>query len=39
VAAVLAGPRYRAAAEHIRGEVAALPGPEHALALLERLIR
>ena len=39
-AAVAAGrhhPRYRRAAERLRDEIAALPGPAHALALLERL--
>jgi UDP:flavonoid glycosyltransferase YjiC (YdhE family) len=37
VAAVLADPTYRRAAERIRAEIAALPVTEHALALLERL--
>jgi UDP:flavonoid glycosyltransferase YjiC (YdhE family) len=37
VSAVLASPTYRRAAERIRDEIAALPGPEHALDLLERL--
>jgi UDP:flavonoid glycosyltransferase YjiC (YdhE family) len=37
VSAVLSEPSYRAAAEHIRDEFAALPGPEHAVALLEQL--
>ena len=37
VAAVLADPSYRRAAERLRDEIAALPGPEQALALLERL--
>jgi UDP:flavonoid glycosyltransferase YjiC (YdhE family) len=37
VAAVLSEPSYRAAAERMRDELAALPGPEHAVALLERL--
>jgi UDP:flavonoid glycosyltransferase YjiC (YdhE family) len=37
VAAVLADPAYRRAAERMRDELAALPGPEHAVALLERL--
>jgi UDP:flavonoid glycosyltransferase YjiC (YdhE family) len=37
VSAVLSEPSYRAAAERIRDEIAALPGPEHAVALLERL--
>jgi len=37
VSAVLSDPSYRAAAERLRNEFAALPGPEHAVALLERL--
>ena len=37
VLAVLGDPAYRAAAERMRDEIAALPGPEHAVALLERL--
>lgn len=37
VRAVLATPAYRANAERIRDEMAALPGPEYAVALLERL--
>jgi len=37
VATVLADPTYRRAAERLRDEIAALPGPEHAVALLERL--
>ncbi|HSH81126.1 MAG TPA: nucleotide disphospho-sugar-binding domain-containing protein, partial [Herpetosiphonaceae bacterium] len=36
-AAVLADPAYRRAAERLRDEIAVLPGPEHAVALLERL--
>jgi UDP:flavonoid glycosyltransferase YjiC (YdhE family) len=36
-AAVLADPSYRSAAERLRDELATLPGPEHAVALLERL--
>jgi UDP:flavonoid glycosyltransferase YjiC (YdhE family) len=39
VSAVLADHAYRAAAERIRDEIAALPGPEHAVALLARLVR
>jgi UDP:flavonoid glycosyltransferase YjiC (YdhE family) len=35
---VLADPTYRLNAERIRAEIAALPGPDHAVALLERLI-
>lgn len=34
---VLAEPSYRAKAVQVRDEVAARPGPEHAVALLERL--
>jgi MGT family glycosyltransferase len=37
VEAVLADRTYRTNAERIRDEIAALPGPEHALQLLERL--
>jgi len=37
VRAVLSEPSYRANAERIRDEMAALPGPEYAVALLERL--
>jgi MGT family glycosyltransferase len=37
VAAVLRDPGYRAAAERVRDEIRALPGPEHAVRLLERL--
>ncbi|MGQ0604963.1 MAG: glycosyltransferase [Anaerolineales bacterium] len=37
VAAVLADPNYRQAAERMRDEIAALPGPAHAVTLLERL--
>ena len=37
VRAVLADPTYRASAERVRDEIAALPGPEYAVALLERL--
>jgi UDP:flavonoid glycosyltransferase YjiC (YdhE family) len=37
VSAVLSNPAYRRAAERMRDEVAALPGPEVAVALLERL--
>jgi UDP:flavonoid glycosyltransferase YjiC (YdhE family) len=37
VSAVLSEPGYRAAAERIRDEFAALPGPEHAVSLLEQL--
>jgi UDP:flavonoid glycosyltransferase YjiC (YdhE family) len=37
-AAVLADPAYRRAAERLRDETAALPGPEHAVKLLERLV-
>ncbi len=38
VSAVLAEPAYRAAAAALRDELAALPGPEHAVVLLERLV-
>ena len=34
---VLADPTYRLGAERIRDEIAALPGPDHAVTLLERL--
>lgn len=37
VSAVLGEPGYRRAAERLRDEIAGLPGPEHAVALLERL--
>ncbi len=37
VRAVLADPSYRANAERLRDEMAALPGPEYAVELLERL--
>lgn len=37
VSAVLTDPSYRSAAERLGAEIAALPGPEHAVALLERL--
>ncbi len=37
VSDALSEPRYRAAAERVRDELAALPGPEHAVALVERL--
>jgi hypothetical protein len=36
VSTVLEDPSYRTAAERVRDEIRALPGPEHALALLER---
>jgi len=39
VSAVLSEGAYRRAAERLRDEIAALPGPEHAVALLERLVR
>lgn len=35
---VLETPEYRAAAGVLRDEIAALPGPEHAVGLLERLV-
>jgi hypothetical protein len=34
---VLADPTYRLNAERMRDEIAALPGPDHAVTLLERL--
>jgi UDP:flavonoid glycosyltransferase YjiC (YdhE family) len=34
---VLRNPRYRENAEHLRREIRALPEPEHAVELLERL--
>jgi len=37
VGEVLANPSYRQAAGRIRDEIAALPGPAHAVTLLERL--
>jgi MGT family glycosyltransferase len=37
VACVLSDPLYRTGAERIREEIAGLPGPEHAVRLLERL--
>lgn len=37
VSIVLADPRYRWTAERFRDEIAALPGPAHAVKLLERL--
>jgi UDP:flavonoid glycosyltransferase YjiC (YdhE family) len=37
VSAVLSDPTYRTGAERLRDEIAALPGPAHALTLLERL--
>jgi len=37
IAAMLADPTYRRNAGRVRDEIAALPGPEHALGLLERL--
>lgn len=39
VGTMLADPVYRRNAERMRDEIAALPGPEYALALLERLVR
>ena len=37
VRTVLSDPSYRTNAERLRGEMAALPGPEYAVELLERL--
>jgi UDP:flavonoid glycosyltransferase YjiC (YdhE family) len=39
VQTILGDPSYRRNAERVRDEMAALPGPEHAVALLERLAR
>lgn len=39
VETVLGDPRYRAAAERVRDEIAALPGPEAAVAALARIGR
>jgi UDP:flavonoid glycosyltransferase YjiC (YdhE family) len=39
VATVLDNPSYRRAAERMRDEIAALPGPEYAVGLLERLVK
>ena len=36
---VLADPTYRLSAEGMRDEIAALPGPDHAVTLLERLAK
>src|SRR6266508_4483240 len=38
VSTVLANPTYRQAAERMRDEIAALPGPAYAVMLLERLV-
>lgn len=38
VSTVLEDPSYRTAAERVRDEIRALPGPEHAVTLLERLL-
>jgi MGT family glycosyltransferase len=38
-ATVLADPRYRRNAERLRDEIAAMPPPDHAVALLEELCR
>ena len=38
VVAMLGDPRYAAAAAAVAREVAAMPGPEHAVGLLERLV-
>jgi UDP:flavonoid glycosyltransferase YjiC (YdhE family) len=37
VTIVLSDPSYRTAAERVRDEIAALPGPEHTVTLLEQL--
>ncbi len=39
VSTVLGDPAYRRAAERMRAEIAALPGPEHAVTLLEQLAK
>jgi UDP:flavonoid glycosyltransferase YjiC (YdhE family) len=36
---ILADPSYRTKAEEVAAETAALPGPEHAVTLLEQLAR
>jgi MGT family glycosyltransferase len=38
VMTVLTGPGYRQTAEHLRDEMAALPGPEQAIPLFEQLV-
>lgn len=38
VRTVLTDPRYRRAAERLKNELAGLPGPAHAVSLLERLV-
>jgi UDP:flavonoid glycosyltransferase YjiC (YdhE family) len=38
ITTVLDDPSYRRAAERMRDEIAALPGPEHAVGLLEQLV-
>jgi UDP:flavonoid glycosyltransferase YjiC (YdhE family) len=38
VSSVLEDASYRVAAEHVRDEIRALPGPDHAVRLLERLL-
>ena len=38
VADVLADPEYRRAADRLRAEISTLPGPEHAVPLLESLV-
>jgi UDP:flavonoid glycosyltransferase YjiC (YdhE family) len=39
VSSVLKNPAYRHAAKQLRAEIAALPGPEHAVSLLEQVTR
>lgn len=39
VSELLAAPHHRQAAESLRAELAALPGPEHAVALPTQLVR
>jgi UDP:flavonoid glycosyltransferase YjiC (YdhE family) len=38
VSTVLGDPSYRVAAERVRDQIRTLPGPEHAVRLLERLV-
>jgi MGT family glycosyltransferase len=38
VSALLADPKYRRAAKRLHDEIVALPGPDHAVTLLERLV-
>jgi UDP:flavonoid glycosyltransferase YjiC (YdhE family) len=38
VSTILSDPAFRSAADRLRDEIAALPGPEHAVPLLEQLV-